>query len=56
MEKWDLLKLFQEWGGGRIMDGANSIMIYVRNFVNGKMYLQYNNNKKEKKKDLHKQR
>jgi hypothetical protein len=35
MEKWDLLKLFQEWGEGgkrRMKEGVNSTRIYCKNF------------------------
>jgi hypothetical protein len=32
------------------MEGVNSIMIYVRIFVNVTMYPHYNNNKKEQRK------
>jgi hypothetical protein len=36
MEKCDMLKLFQEWGEGRMKkknnEGVNSTMIYYKNF------------------------
>jgi hypothetical protein len=34
MEKWDMLKLFQEWGSSRLTEnegGVNSIMIKCKN-------------------------
>jgi hypothetical protein len=46
MEKWDLLKLFQEWGGGKgeWWSGWIKLIHGVSMFVNVTMYPQYNNN------------
>jgi hypothetical protein len=45
MVKWDLLKLFQEWGRGDKEWWRGWIQIWhiVRTFVNVTMYPQYNN-------------
>jgi hypothetical protein len=41
------LKLFQEWGGGKIKenDGRGEFTCDIRTLLNVTMYLQYNNNK-----------
>jgi hypothetical protein len=47
MEKWDLLKLFQEWGerGIKKNDRGGEFNWYiVRIFINVAVYPQYNNN------------
>jgi hypothetical protein len=48
MEKWNLLKLFQEWDQGiKENDGGGEFNydILLRRFVNVTMYLKYHNNK-----------
>jgi hypothetical protein len=44
MEKRNLLKLFHEWGEGRIKenDGGDEFKYDVRTFVNATMYPQHN--------------
>jgi hypothetical protein len=42
-----MLKLVQEWGQKGIKEndgGVNSSMIYCKNYINVRMYPQYNNN------------
>jgi hypothetical protein len=47
--KWELLKLFQEWGGegekGEQWRGFIQLWYILRTFINVTMYPQYNNNK-----------
>jgi hypothetical protein len=51
------LKLFQEWGRGRIKenDGGGEFNYIVRTFVNVAMYPHYNNNIIFKRKLNHRQ-
>jgi hypothetical protein len=51
MEKWDLLKLFWQWGKriGQNGEGVNSTMMYNKNFCECHIILPVQDNKKRRK-------
>jgi hypothetical protein len=51
MEKWDLLKLFQEWEEGdkaEWLRGWIQLWYIIKTFITIPIYSQYNNNKLKK--------